>query len=69
MCGKATMLPATVIASVHTTAMTVRRSMRSDKRPTGYCVTTAARMLAAMKVATFVVSRPLSLAYTVPSKR
>ena len=58
----ATMDPATMAASVQTAAITVRRSIRSDRRPTGYCVTTAASMLAAMKAATAWVLRPLSRA-------
>src|SRR5258707_1350406 len=63
------MEPATRVASVQTAAMTVRRSMRSDSRPTGYWVTAAARMLSAMKVATLTVVRPLSRAYTGPIEK
>src|SRR2546421_6892067 len=64
-----TMLVATSVAIVQTIAITVRRSMRSDNLPTGYWVTTAARMLTAMKVATPEVSRPLSRAYTGPIEK
>ncbi len=63
------MLPASSVASAHTPAMTVRRSMRSDSRPTGYCVTTAASMLTAMKAATPAVPKPLSRAYTGPIEK
>src|SRR3984885_4769909 len=69
MCGNITMLPAASVAIVHTIAMTVRRSMRSDNLPTGYCVSTAARMLTAMNVATPDVPSPLSRAYTGPIEK
>src|SRR5580658_1432974 len=69
MAGNATMLPATSIAQVQMPAITVRRSTRSDRRPTGYCVTTAARMLTAMKMAMLSVSKPLKRAYTGPIEK
>ena len=50
-------------------AITVRRSMRSDSRPIGYCVSTPARMLTAMKLATREVAMPLKRAYTGPIEK
>src|SRR5439155_21955523 len=57
---------ATSVASVQTLAITVRRSTRSDTLPTGYWVSTAARMLTAMNAATPRVPEPLRRAYTGP---
>ena len=62
------MLPETSIAQAQVPAITVRRSTRSDRRPTGYCVTTAARMLTAMNMAMLLVSSRRR-AYTGPIEK
>jgi len=49
-------------ASAETPAITARRSRRSASMPTGYCVSTPARMLPAMKVATAASFMPLKRA-------
>ncbi len=63
------MLAATSVASVQALAITVRRSTRSESRPTGYWVRTAARMLTAMKAATPRGPLPERRAYTGPIEK
>ena len=46
-------------ASADTPAITARRSSRSASMPTGYCVSTPARMLPAMNTAIAASSMPL----------
>ena len=64
------MLPATRVANVHTDRGDDGASVHPVRqRPTGYCVSTAARMLTAMNVATPDVARPLRRAYTGPMEK
>ncbi len=62
-------IPAAIAATSATRQMainTVRLSVRSDQRPIGSCVMTAARMLTPMNVAMSLAPSPINFAYTGP---
>ncbi len=60
-CHNASQQPSAA-ADADTPAITARRSSRSASMPTGYCVSTPARMLPAMNTAIAASSMPLSRA-------